>query len=91
MKAGEDNLSGLVTEYCNKFPDLPNLTLAKLMYKKYNHVFKDVDSIRTRIRSRRGAHGGQGTSYKGIVKNRGKKDIKEVMKIFKIEPNREKL
>lgn len=84
----EDNTSQLVTDYCNKYPYMPNNTLAKLIYAKHPILFLSVDSIRSRIRTRRGARGVSGVTYKNIVKNRGKKDIKEVMKYFKLDEKR---
>lgn len=52
------NLKGeVVREYLNKFPDTPSLTLAKLIYKENNKLFKNIESVRTTLRYYRGSSG----------------------------------
>jgi predicted phosphodiesterase len=40
----------IVTEYLEKFPDLPNLSLAKKIYKENKKAFTSVDHVRSIIR-----------------------------------------
>jgi hypothetical protein len=49
--------SEVVNKYLDEFPRTPSLTLAKKIYKENNLLFKNVDSVRTVIRYKRGAHG----------------------------------
>ncbi len=44
-------------EILDKFPDLPNLTTAKLVYSKYPELFDDVEHARTHVRIYRGRFG----------------------------------
>jgi hypothetical protein len=44
-------------EYCDKFPDSPNMTLAKKMYKENTSVFSTLESARSAIRYVRGQAG----------------------------------
>lgn len=47
----------VIEEYMDKFPETPNLTLAKKIYKEQRVLFKDVEQIRTMIRARKGQTG----------------------------------
>lgn len=47
----------LVKEYIAKFPNTPNLTLAKTIYKEMPNMFKDVEHIRSMIRMTKGQKG----------------------------------
>lgn len=47
----------LVTDYCNQFKKLPDLTLSKKIFKENPNVFATVESIRTKVRHRRGHSG----------------------------------
>lgn len=47
----------IVTEYLEKYPELPTLTLAKVIYEHNKEVFNDVENVRTVIRNYRGALG----------------------------------
>jgi hypothetical protein len=47
----------IVTDYCNQYKPLPDLTLAKKIFKENPKVFTTVESIRTKIRYRRGHNG----------------------------------
>ena len=52
----KDN-SYIINKYLDEFPDTPNLTLAKIIYNKNKLLFKDIDSVRSMIRVRKGSHG----------------------------------
>lgn len=47
----------LVQEYCQKWRDLPSLTLAKMIYKEHGSVFTNIEAARSAIRWHRGASG----------------------------------
>jgi len=49
--------SDIVKEYLKKYPKLPSLSLAKLIYKNDNKNFTSVENIRTIIRRLTGKHG----------------------------------
>lgn len=44
-------------EYCKQFPDTPDLTLAKKVYKENSKAFTSLDSCRSTIRTIRGHNG----------------------------------
>lgn len=50
-------LSKTVDEYLVRFSELPNLTLAKLIYKENPEIANNIDSIRSAIRYRMGVMG----------------------------------
>ena len=47
----------IVKKYLKKFPNTPNLTLAKKIYKENSKLFTNVDSVRSLIRSYLGQAG----------------------------------
>jgi hypothetical protein len=47
----------IVREYCIKWPDHGNLTIAKALYKHYPHIWSGVESVRREVRRVRGAQG----------------------------------
>jgi len=47
----------LIMAELDKFPNIPNLTLAKKLYKKHPECFKTLESCRTAIRGIRGQAG----------------------------------
>jgi len=49
----------LVRAACEKFKDTPNLTLARLLYKKHRHLFPNLEAARSAVRGRRGNNGNQ--------------------------------
>jgi predicted phosphodiesterase len=50
--------SGLVTrEYCEKWPDLPTMTLAKKLYRDHPALYSDLEAARSSVRYYRGEHG----------------------------------
>jgi predicted phosphodiesterase len=59
--------SELADEYVKKHPDMPSLTLARLMAKKHPRVWKDVDAARCAIRYRRGANGKAKREDRGLA------------------------
>jgi predicted phosphodiesterase len=51
-------LSGdIITSYLEKYPDLPSLTLSKIIYKENPSIFTNVETVRTGIRKYRGSMG----------------------------------
>lgn len=73
----------IVKEYILKFPNTPNLTLAKKMYAENKSMFKDVEDARALIRI-----------YKGASGDRARRDIgvdfrKELSKLKKELPKGE--
>jgi hypothetical protein len=52
-----------IFEYMDKFPDCPNLTLARIIHKSDPILFKSVENTRTIIRGYRGANGKRRRSY----------------------------
>lgn len=57
MAANAPHKTKLVREFIEKYPNHPNLTIAKLIYKKYPILFSSVDNVRTLIRVVKGQHG----------------------------------
>jgi|GEM_PF-3709394 len=47
----------IVFEVFDKYPDLPNLTTAKILFTKYPGFFPDVESARRYVRLYRGKSG----------------------------------
>lgn len=47
----------IIKEYLNKFPDLPSLTLAKVIYKDHSALFMSIEDVRSNIRYYRGTSG----------------------------------
>jgi predicted phosphodiesterase len=55
---GKTTIQGdYIRELIKKFPDTPNLTLAKKAYKDEPKLFTSLDTVRSMIRTIRGAHG----------------------------------
>lgn len=48
-----------VEKWLTEFPDTPNLTLAKAIFKKNKKLFADIEQVRGYIRRRRNAAGGR--------------------------------
>lgn len=53
----ESQKTKLVRGYLTRFPELKKLTLAKKIFRKHPHIFKDIEAIRKTIRSVKGANG----------------------------------
>jgi predicted phosphodiesterase len=47
----------IVRDYCKRFPNHGNLTLAKAIYEKFKEVFTTLDAVRSAVRKARGSHG----------------------------------
>lgn len=47
----------IVIEYLKKYQDLPTQSIAKLVYDKHSHVYRDVEHVRELIRYYRGQKG----------------------------------
>jgi len=58
-------VSNLIKSYLTKFPKLPSLTLARLIYKENNKQFTDVEAVRSSIRYYRGKKGEKPKSQLG--------------------------
>jgi len=58
-------VSNLIKSYLTKFPKLPSLTLARLIYKENDKQFKDIDVVRSSIRYYRGKKGEKPKSQLG--------------------------
>lgn len=65
------NKVNIIKEYLKKYSSYPNLKLARIIYKDYNTIFKDIEDVRARIRY--------------LTGNKGK-DSKIYAKEFKTEP-----
>ena len=57
MRLRTPNTSDIVAEYCAKYPAMPSLTLARIIYKDNPKSFKSIESARTSVRYVRGANG----------------------------------
>ena len=57
MAANTPEKTKLVKEFVKKYPTHPNLTLARLIYKKHPSSFKSIDNVRSTIRVIKGQHG----------------------------------
>ena len=57
----------IVFEVFDKYPDLPNLTTAKILFGKYPGFFADVESARRYVRRYRGK-AGSGDREKLVIK-----------------------
>ncbi len=55
--------SQIAREYRLKFPDMPTLTLARIVYKENVAAFKDVDDARTSLRYIEGKMGARNKKY----------------------------
>ena len=53
----EQLMGNVVVEYMERYPDLPNLTLAKLIYKENPSLYKSIETARSAVRYRRGQNG----------------------------------
>ena len=53
----QSDIQNVIIEYVKKYKDTPSLTLAKIIYHDYNHIFKNVEAIRNSIRYLRGSYG----------------------------------
>lgn len=53
------NKRELAREYRRKFPDFPNLKLARILYKDHILIYKDVDDARNCVRAIEGKVGGR--------------------------------
>jgi predicted phosphodiesterase len=51
------NKSEIIKKYLDKYPNLPNKTIAKLIYKENKLLFKNIESIRSLIRYYKGSYG----------------------------------
>jgi predicted phosphodiesterase len=51
--------SKIITDYLDRFPNLPNMTLAKKIYNENKLQFNTLDTVRTAIRKLKGASGKQ--------------------------------
>ena len=51
------NKTDVVRQYRTKFPDYPNLKLARIIYAKEGKLFNSVDTVRSVIRKIQGANG----------------------------------
>lgn len=75
----------IVLEYVKEHPELPDLTLAKLIYKENSLHFNSVENIRDNVRSYRGHHGDRARAkyknhsekYKPLTYNTNPFDIPE--------------
>lgn len=46
-----------IFEAFDKFPDLPNMTIAKLLYARYPELFNNLEHCRSTVRMYRGVNG----------------------------------
>lgn len=76
------SLKSITQEYITKYPDLLNLTLAKLMHHERPDLFKSADNARSLIRMIKGAQGNK--SRKGKEKT-AFFEIAEIMQKYAIE------
>ena len=57
---GKSTLRGqVVLEYLKRYPDIPNLQLARIIYRDNKELFINRESVRTCIRYYKGANGEQ--------------------------------
>jgi hypothetical protein len=90
-------MNKIIQKYLDKFPNVANMTLAKKIYNENKLHFKDVDSIRSSIRTYCGAKGATmlkklvNTQYLSNEKIKEKYDIPEGVEIpyvpYKIRKN----
>ena len=60
--AGITSKGVTVRKYCEKYPDMPNMTLARMIYNQHSAMFGSVDNVRLSVRYHRGKHvGGRGS------------------------------
>lgn len=62
MSKKQFNKSDVAREYRTKYPDIPTLKLARIMYKENNLLFKDVEEARTSLRYIEGKNGNKSKS-----------------------------
>lgn len=65
------NLQEVVIKYLQKYPDQPNLTLARAIYKNEFPLFTNIDQVRSIVRRLKGSHG---------IKHRNSLKIRDYMK-----------
>ena len=66
-------LTETVKSYLEKYPDLPTLTLAKMIYKENPEITTSIESVRSAIRYNRGALGSKNKD--GLIDRRFIRDI----------------
>jgi len=59
----------IVDEYLKRYPTLPSLRIAKVIYKKHPLIFKSVEDVRSLIRYRRGSSGTTLRKDRGLTEN----------------------
>jgi len=59
-------------EYLKKYPNYPNLKLARIIYSENNLLFKDVESVRSAIRRLTGNNGKKSRGYDNNFKTESK-------------------
>lgn len=59
MSKGKLTSGDVSKEYCERWPDLPTMTLAKKLYNENREVYRSLEAARTRIRYYRGQSGSE--------------------------------
>jgi hypothetical protein len=60
----------IVKEYAEKYTNLPNMTLAKLIYSEHEGYFTSVERVRDLIRYHRGSVGDKNRGQRGLAENK---------------------
>ncbi len=53
----DNEISELIKQKLLEYPDLPSRTLARMIYAMNKDLFRDIETVRSRIRYYRGAMG----------------------------------
>lgn len=85
-RKANQNHSVIVKDYCEKFPNLPDLTLAKKIFKEMPGIYLTIETTRSVVREIRGHKGKERrdvrqdkSNYKPITYNTVYKPFKEVI------------
>lgn len=67
MGANKPAHAALIKEYLEQYPEMPSLTMAKMIFKNHESIFSNVEAVRRQIRYFRGAIG---DAMRGNLKDR---------------------
>lgn len=65
----DNEISELIKQKLLEYPDLPSRTLARMIYAMNSDIFKDIETVRTKIRYYRGKTGN--AARKKVLKSYG--------------------
>ena len=79
MSKIKDYRTEIVKEYLEKYPEMPTMTLAKMVYKNHEVDFNDLTSVRNRVRYLRKEKTSVNAKYKGKEYERTEEQKKDAL------------